>query len=261
MMPKMDGLELCRAVRESQHITYTYFILLTALADRESVLKGLEAGADDYLVKPLDRQELQARLISARRVTQLHKELWRLNRELFEETRRDPLTRMGNRRRMKEDLEILVNRASRYQQGFCLAICDIDFFKRYNDTCGHHGGDAALRAVAEALAAHSRAGDAVYRYGGEEFVVVLPEQTLETSLVAMERRRAMIEDLAIPHPGKSPPGVVTVSAGVAAYRTYDGKDHDAVIARADAALYLAKAQGRNRVVAERADPAADSTAA
>lgn len=252
MMPGRDGVQLCQAVREREAngAPYTYFVLLTALSDKSSCATGLEAGADDYLAKPLDRSQLEARLIVARRVSALHKENARLRSELKEEGRRDPLTRVGNRRRMTEDLAIMVSRASRYEHGFCIGLLDIDFFKKYNDSCGHAAGDHALKAVADALVDHSRSGDMVYRYGGEEFLITLPDQSLETALTAMERRRAGVEAAAVAHPGKTPAGVVTISAGVARYRPSDGENFETLVERADAALYLAKENGRNRVQSE-----------
>ncbi len=262
MMPGLDGLQLCEKVRSHDGPTYTYFLLLTALNDKKSVIKGLVGGADDYLVKPLDRAELEARLISATRVTDLHArlatqqaELARLNEELFDEGRRDALTRIGNRRRMHEDLEVLVGRAKRYGQGFCVALCDVDFFKKYNDSCGHSAGDDALKSVARTLATTSRSGDAAYRYGGEEFLVVLPEQTVENAMKAMDRRRQAVQDLAIPHPDRPEPAVVTVSAGLAQYDPdVDGESFAALLERADAALYRAKESGRNQVCAEATGP-------
>jgi two-component system cell cycle response regulator len=133
MMPGMDGLELCRKVRDEERGGYTYFIFLTALGDRAHLLMGLEAGADDYLSKPLDRDELQVRLISALRVTQLHRrlafqndELETLNRKLFEQSREDPLTRLGNRLRLREELDALLGGAERYGHSYSAVLCDVD---------------------------------------------------------------------------------------------------------------------------------------
>ena len=262
MMPGLDGLQLCEKVRSHQGPLYTYFILLTALNAKESVIKGLTSGADDYLTKPFDRAELEARLISAKRVTDLHaqlaqqqRELERLNEVLHAEGRRDALTRIGNRRCMNEDLDVLVARAKRYGQGFCVALCDVDFFKKYNDSCGHSAGDDALKAVAGTLAAAARSGDAAYRYGGEEFLVVLPEQSMDTALVAMNRRRDAVEKLGIPHPARPEPMVITISGGVAQYcPNLDGDRVDGLLERADAALYEAKEGGRNQIRAESRGP-------
>jgi diguanylate cyclase (GGDEF)-like protein len=252
-MPGLDGLELCRRVRTQRTSAYTYFILLTANDARQHFLAGMQAGADDYLRKPPDPDELQVRLTAAARITQLHRqlsrqntELERLNHALFEQGRTDALTGVGNRLRMQEDLAKLWSRAARYAQPFCIALCDVDHFKLYNDSCGHQAGDRALHAVAHALATTSRGGDAVYRYGGEEFVTVLPLPGLESAVTAMNRLREAVEALAIPNPAFHDERVVTISVGVAAFDA--ALTLDEVIKRADVALYVAKSRGRNRVV-------------
>jgi two-component system cell cycle response regulator len=253
-MPGMDGLELCRMIRGEERDVYTYFIFLTALGDKDHLLKGLEAGADDYLSKPLDRDELQVRLKSASRVTTLHRqlagqkaELERLNRRLFEESRQDPLICLGNRLRLREDLEVLRGRVERYSHNYSAVLCDVDFFKPYNDHYGHPAGDEVLRKVANTIADHLRSGDTAYRYGGEEFLIILPEQTLESAVSTADRLRQAVEDLRIPHE-KNPPGVVTISTGVAALSAGESKSTDDLLKEADEALYRAKESGRNRVV-------------
>jgi two-component system chemotaxis response regulator CheY len=253
MMPGMDGLELCRKVRGEERDGYTYFIFLTALGDRDHLLTGLEAGADDYLSKPLDRDELQVRLISVRRVTELHRrlafqngELEVLNRKLFEQSREDPLTRLGNRLRLREELEALRGRVERYGHNYSAVLCDVDYFKLYNDHYGHLAGDEVLQKVAETIADHCRSGDTAYRYGGEEFLIILPEQSQEAAAIAGRLRRA-VEDLRIPHEAKDPPGIVTISAGVATLSAGANKSADDLLEEADTALYRAKQSGRNRV--------------
>ncbi len=275
MMPGIDGLRLCHMVREEERGSgrgsgrgserdgrphgYTYFMFLTALGDREHLLMGLEAGADDYLSKPLDRDELGMRLISASRVTELHRrlciqneELEELNRRLFDQSREDPLTSLGNRLRLREDLEVLKTRAERYGHSYSSVLCDIDFFKAYNDRYGHPAGDEVLRKVAQTLASHLRGGDAAYRYGGEEFLLVLPEQTLDSAAAIADRLRRSVEALGIPHQAKEPPAppVITISAGVAALSAGDTKSADDMLKEADAALYRAKESGRNRVASQ-----------
>lgn len=246
MMPGLDGLELCCRVRAEPRPGYTYIVLVTALGDRQDVLRGMEAGADDYLVKPVDPFALQTRLIAAERVTALHAELARSRAELTELARRDALTGLGNRRSLDDDLRTLHARSQRYGRSYCVAMCDVDRFKVYNDTYGHQAGDQALAAVARRISAEVRTGDGVYRYGGEELALVLPEQTLESGVVALERVRAVVEQLAIPHVG-GPGGVLTLSAGIAAYRPGDDTTPQELLKQADGALYQAKAGGRNRV--------------
>ena len=248
LMPRLDGLELCRRVRgrAATHDGYTYVILTTVLGDRGDVARGMEAGADDYLVKPVDPFDLEMRLVAARRVTDLHRELARFRAELSRLAHTDPLTGLGNRLSLEEDLRALDARGRRYGRGYCLAMCDIDRFKAYNDGRGHHGGDEALRAVAATMKRELRAGDGVYRYGGEEFLVVLPEQTADTARIAAERLRLAVERLAIPH-ATGPAGVVTISVGISAYHPGDAATVEELLEQADAALYRAKAAGRNRV--------------
>jgi diguanylate cyclase (GGDEF)-like protein len=250
----MDGLELCRKVRDEERNAYTYFIFLTALGDRGHLFMGLEAGADDYLGKPLDRDELQVRLVSARRVTELHRrlafqndELDTLNSMLFEQSREDPLTLLGNRLKLREELETLRGRAERYGHSYSAVLCDVDCFKLYNDGYGHLAGDEVLQKIAEIVADHCRSGDTAYRYGGEEFLIILPEQSLESAASIADRLRQAVEGLRIPHEAKSPPEVVTVSAGVATLPAGSAKSADALLKEADEALYRAKQAGRNRV--------------
>lgn len=256
MMPDLDGLQLCRMIRSSEQEGngrgYTYFIFLTALGDREHLLQGLEAGADDYLSKPLDRDELGMRLTSALRVTELHRrlafqndELEKLNRMLFEQSRKDPLTSLGNRLGLREDLETLHARVGRYGHSYAVVLCDVDFFKAYNDRYGHLAGDDVLRRVAEVIISGLRSGDTAYRFGGEEFLIVLPEQDVEAARAIADRLRHAVEDLRIPHEANTAASVVTVSAGIAALSP--AGDPDDLLRRADRALYAAKEAGRNYV--------------
>jgi diguanylate cyclase (GGDEF)-like protein len=258
-MPGLDGLGLCRLIREEAGSSYAYFILLTASSDREQMVAAMEAGADDYLVKPLDVVALRAGLIAAARVTSLHAQLSaqqaqleRLNGLLFADSRSDALTGLGNRLRLEEDLRALIARATRYEHRYAIAMCDVDFFKKYNDRYGHPAGDAALRGVANALSEGLRQGDMAYRYGGEEFVVVLAGQDLDGASIAMERLRKSVADLGMEHAGNTG-GIVTISAGVSRLDPSAGDTLSDWLAAADRALYMAKEAGRNRVVI--ADPA------
>jgi diguanylate cyclase (GGDEF)-like protein len=253
MMPGLDGDELCRRVRAASQETYTYFILLTSLGDSGYVIRAMEAGADDYLRKPFEADDLRARLIAAARVTELHArlntqqaELETLNDRLFQESRHDALTTLGNRIALREELERLTAMAARYSHPYSLALLDLDNFKAYNDTCGHLAGDEVLRTVASTIAL-GREVDSAYRYGGEELLLVLPEQSVADGAVRAERARADVEALGLPHPGRGGDAVVTVSIGVAQLEASDELHFTAVLARADRALYRAKELGRNRV--------------
>jgi len=247
MMPGLDGPELCRRVRQLDTDGYTYVILATALGEHENVLEGMEAGADDYLTKPISPFDVRARLVAARRVTELHRELDRLHAELTAQARTDALTGLGNRLRLNEDLEAMHDRAVRYGHAYCVGICDIDDFKQFNDTYGHQAGDDALRKIGQVLNDQSRTGDSAYRYGGEEFLIVLPAQSLPEAMVVLERIRASVQALAIPHRTSRAGQVVTISVGLSAWEHEQLDTPAAVLARADAALYESKAAGRNRV--------------
>jgi two-component system cell cycle response regulator len=255
-MPELDGLELCRRVREADRDEYTYFLFLTGLGERH-VVQGIDAGADDYLTKPLDGQELTARLKTAARVTTLHRrlleqnaQLERLTVQLTEQSRNDPLTGLGNRLRLAEDLEVLRAQVQRYGHDYCLVLCDLDEFKSYNDRYGHQAGDEALRRVGSAIREECRLGDSAYRYGGEEFLVLLPQQGLRGGMVFAERLRRAVHDLGLVHEGNQPSGVVTFSIGVAALsEAVEGTSSEELLNAADRALYEAKARGRNMVVA------------
>ncbi|RDV10963.1 diguanylate cyclase [Arthrobacter sp. RT-1] len=246
MMPGMDGLALCRSIRARETDLYTYIVLLTSQGSRDDVLAGLEAGADDYVTKPLDPFVLRARLLVALRITTLHADLAHYRKVLSQQARTDPLTGLHNRLKLAEDLEQLHARSARYGEEYSLAMCDVDNFKAYNDIYGHQAGDLALRAVAAALARHARKSDGVYRYGGEEFLLVLPKQGLPGAKALMERTLAAVRELGIPHVG-DPSGQLRLSAGISTFSAQHPADADTLLGEADAALYAAKAAGRNRV--------------
>jgi diguanylate cyclase (GGDEF)-like protein len=253
MMPGLNGLELCRKIRAAPSGASTYLVLVTSRGALTQILEGMEAGADDYLLKPLDPDALQARLIAAARVTSLHRQLAQqrtdlegTNDSLTVIARRDALTGLRNRRALEEDLTLLEARVARYKHRYCMALLDVDHFKAYNDTYGHPAGDHVLQAVTEQFEAQIRGGDALYRYGGEEFLCIFPEQTLMSGTVAVERMRVGVQRLALPHTG-SVRGVVTVSAGMAILDSLRRHSAGDVLQEADEALYRAKARGRNRV--------------
>ncbi len=247
-MPGMDGTELAEAIRGLAGAPYAYVVVLTGAADEDAARRTMEVGADDLLLKPLDVAQLERKLIAAGRVTALH-------RRMHDDARQDTLTGLANRLRLAEDLEALCGRVARYGHVYSAALFDIDGFKGYNDSAGHRAGDEVLRKVAGELEQQIRTGDALYRYGGEEFLVLLPEQPIEAAALAAERLRAAVEALALPHPAG---GMVTVSAGVAALGD-NGCKPDELFELADQALYRAKEGGRNRVeLHEGAVPATDT---
>ena len=254
-MPRMDGLELCSRIRAADDdAAYTYFILMAGFGDREHFLRGMEAGADDYHTKPVDIRELQARLASAARVIAVYRKLAEQNEALrrdsmasFRQARIDPLTGVANRLRMEEDLGVLWAQIKRYGRRCSAALCDIDWFKNYNDAHGHLAGDEVLRRVAWTIRDEVRRSDTIYRYGGEEFFIVLHEQLAAEASLAMDRVRQAVEGLGITTTAGT--GVVTMSVGVAAPRAGDTAVKE-WLERTDRALYAAKGAGRNRVEAE-----------
>jgi diguanylate cyclase (GGDEF)-like protein len=251
-MPGLDGAALCaRARAVDEDVPYTYFILMTGVDDRSCLRVGMAAGADDVQRKPLDLDELEARLMAASRVIHLHRRLAakteglrRDSKTFFDASRTDALTGIGNRYRMDEELAAALSKAERYGHRYTLAICDVDEFKHYNDVFGHLSGDQALARVADTIRREIRSSDAVFRYGGEEFVVLLPEQSLEEGLLVVERVRLAVEHVGLPTPSGHP---LTISAGVAELAHDTAPTVTSWLERADVALYRAKADGRNRV--------------
>jgi two-component system, cell cycle response regulator len=253
MMPGQTGVQLCQNIRAHPSGSNVYLILLTSQGAHDQILEGMEAGADDYLVKPLNPDDLEIRLVAAGRVTALHGkladqrgQLERLNTELISLARHDSLTGLRNRRVLEEDLETLGALVGRYGHRYCMTLLDVDHFKAYNDAYGHLAGDEVLRAVGSTLRDQIRTGDAVYRYGGEEFLCIVPEQRLPAGMQAAERMRAGVQSLNIAHP-LNRTGVVTLSAGVATLDPDCVRAVREVLQEADEALYLAKEHGRNRV--------------
>src|SRR3984885_15032312 len=251
-MPGMDGLELCRRIRSTPRAKYTYFIFVTSSGDVRRAMDANEAGADDYLIKPLDPDQLAIRLVVAERITRLYgrlaaqqSELELLNRRLFDQARVDPLTQLGTRLKLREDLDLLSARADGCSVSYCALMCDVDHFKLYNDTYGHLAGDKVLESVSDILIRGLRPGDRGYRFGGEEFLLILEATSFQSGWQSAERYRSAIEDLNIPHKA-SVKKIVTVSLGVALWRQED-ETVNAWLREADTALYRAKHLGRNRV--------------
>lgn len=246
-MPGMDGLELCRRIRAMNTERYIYIVLVTALSEPADVLEGMHAGADDYVTKPLHPFDLETRLLAAQRVTQLHAELARTRAELTRQANTDPLTGLRNRLTLDVDLQHLHAVSARYHRSYSLALCDVDHFKRYNDTYGHPAGDTVLQQIATAMMDGLRTVDRVYRYGGEEFLIVLPEKSAAEAQPALERILGAIRALGIQHQAGGPTGIVTLSAGIASCTSERRLSGPNLLTEADQALYRAKTNGRDQV--------------
>jgi diguanylate cyclase (GGDEF)-like protein len=245
MMPEMDGPSICREIRRMGAEVYTYVILLTGKNRKEDIIEGLEAGADDYLTKPFDPSELKVRIRAGARIVQLQQDLISALRTSQFKASHDVLTHLFNRAAILEFLEKELSRSAREQTNVGVIMADIDHFKRINDRYGHLAGDAVLRETAQRILASMRPYDAAGRYGGEEFLIVLPGCDAEKSRQIAERLR---EDFEHNHL-RTREGIfsITLSFGVASAQASDGVDPVSVIRTADAALYRAKEGGRNRV--------------
>ena len=246
MMPGMSGVDVCRGVRQSPRNEYLYVILLTAKGRPEDVIEGMNAGADDYITKPFDSGELRVRLHAAKRILDLQSELIAAREALREQATHDFLTGLWNRLAILDILHREVLRAGRDAKPVGVVMGDLDNFKRVNDTHGHKAGDAVLCEAAKRMLRTVRPYDLVGRYGGEEFLIVVPGCDMGIAGQVAERVRAELGDQPIVLPdGTSVP--VTISLGVAGKRGATESDVDALIHLADEALYLAKRNGRNRV--------------
>jgi diguanylate cyclase (GGDEF)-like protein len=246
MMPGLDGIALCRKIRGGDPGPYRYVLLLTAKDDKQDVVTGLEAGADDYLTKPFDVDELRARVRAGKRILDLQAALIHAKDELEFAAAHDRLTGLWNRGAILDLMKIEVSRRRRTRDSLGVVMADIDHFKKINDTYGHLVGDAVLQEVARRLVAAVRTYDAVGRYGGEEFLIVFPGCNGASLLAGAERLRCCIAEQPVESSvGRIP---VTLSLGLASVEQGEETvNSEAILRRADEALYAAKARGRNRV--------------
>jgi diguanylate cyclase (GGDEF)-like protein len=245
MMPDLSGIELCEHVRNQSRQAYTYLIILTGITEKDKLVKGLAAGADDYLTKPFHPDELLARVGVGRRIVELHGQLEAKNRLLEELALTDPLTGLPNRRAIEDWATRQLCSAARYGFSFLAVMADLDHFKNVNDTHGHDAGDTVLKKFAEILKRNSRRSDICGRIGGEEFLFVLTHTTQENSTVVIERIRAELEATKFDFNGGSL--TVTASFGLAGFDGTQTPDFNRLVSQADAALYAAKRTGRNRI--------------
>jgi two-component system cell cycle response regulator len=244
-MPGMDGPEICRQIRQRESDPYTYIILLTGKRTQEDVVEGLDAGADDYVVKPFDPAELKVRLRTGKRILYLQDQLISAREALREQATHDSLTGLWNRGATIDLLVSEIARQKRHGGSIGIVIADLDKFKQINDRFGHLIGDKALCAAAQTMKNTARPYDCVGRFGGEEFLLILPGCDAINAMSHAERIRAAIEQTKV----EGPNGVVplTASLGVTiAHADGSGEALDFLRA-ADAALYRAKENGRNRV--------------
>jgi len=244
VMPELTGPEVCRRVRETLREPYTYILLLTSKNTKGETVEGMEAGADDYIVKPFDQHELQVRLRAGQRIIDLQLNLLQAREELRERASKDLLTMLPNRSAIAHTLENEISRCHRDHRTVGIILLDLDHFKKVNDTMGHFAGDAVLRETALRLRSNMRPYDQVGRYGGEEFLVVLPNCDLEQAANQAERMRHRLHATGMLVDGCELQ--VSASFGVT---ISDGSERspDVFVRVADEALYRAKANGRNRI--------------
>jgi diguanylate cyclase (GGDEF)-like protein len=256
-MPGLTGPEVCKRVREisrGNDASYTYILLLTSKSQREDLIEGMESGADDYLTKPFDQHELKVRLRAGTRIVDLERELVAAREELREQATKDFLTRIWNRSSILDIFQREMARAERERRSLGVVLADLDRFKTVNDTHGHFAGDAVLREFTRRMTACMRPYDAIGRYGGEEFLLLLPSCDEQGTLGQAERLRSALatEPMLLSDSSLT----VTASFGCTSWRPGSGESSaESLIRIADNALYMAKDQGRNRAVIMPATPA------
>ncbi len=245
IMPGMDGIEICSEIRRLDQREYFYIILLSSKSGKENIVRGLEAGADDYVTKPFDPNELKVRLRAGDRILCLQSELVRINERLEYQATHDPLTGLYNRGEILSMLRKEMARTGRENCSFGMIMADIDHFKLINDRHGHLAGDAVLCETAQRLAKAIRPYDHVGRYGGEEFFLVLPGCDLENTRTLAERLRSLFDEK--PIICREGVFLITLSFGVSVFMNCSRSSWEELVRIVDSALYRAKENGRNRV--------------
>lgn len=250
-MPEMDGFTCCLELQSLPNSEYTPVLMITSLEDQSSVDRAFAAGAVDFVTKPIHWAVLRQRVKRLLHQTFLLKQLEAANQKLSQMATVDGLTQIPNRRCFDETLEVEWRRQMREHQWLSLILCDVDYFKPFNDTYGHQAGDLCLQQVAQVLQQTlKRSSDLVARYGGEEFAVILPATDLVGAIQLAEQLRSAVQVLNIPHRATPLDQTVTLSLGVAALIPTENTSLNALITAADQALYKAKARGRNCVVGD-----------
>jgi two-component system cell cycle response regulator len=248
-LPDMDGVVLCHELKSNPSYRTRYIIMLTGEDGQKDKVEGLELGADDYVTKPFQHPELLARIRAGKRIVDLEKELLETNRRLELLSITDGLTKLYNHRHFQDEIARAYEESHRYERPLSLAIIDIDFFKKVNDTHGHAVGDEVLKGLGRIFHESIRSADLVARYGGEEFAVMMPETDLDDAVVFAEKIRDMVERT--PMPTQAGDVYATVSVGVATVPHSKLRSARELIVAADKALYRAKRNGRNQVQAEK----------
>lgn len=244
-MPGLDGVDVCRKTRQEAREPYIYLILLTGNCKEEHLVAGMEAGADDYITKPFKTNELRVRLRAGKRIVELQNELI-VAREIHKvKSTHDSLTGLLNHEKIMQVLDEELARADRDGNRVAVIMADLDHFKSINDTYGHMAGDTVLRSTAARMLSLKRPYDSIGRFGGEEFLVILPNSCRESALAFAERLRSNIAREEADSPEWVVP--VTMSVGVAMSSKERRWDVNSLVKAADAALYKAKEHGRNRV--------------
>ncbi len=248
-LPDLDGAVLCQEIKAEPSLRNRYVIMLTGEDDEKDKIEGLDLGADDYITKPFQLQELLARIRAGKRIVDLQKELMETNRKLEMLAITDGLTGLYNHRYLQDELVRAFDESLRYQRPLSLAIVDIDFFKKVNDTYGHAVGDEVLKDVSRLFGESIRTSDLAARYGGEEFAVIMPETDIDEAGAFAEKIRSLIEGTMFHTQGGDVKVTVSIGLGTVPHsRIHTPKE---LIVAADKALYRAKRGGRNQVQAEK----------
>src|SRR6202049_400160 len=246
MMPDLTGLELCQRIRSDSQSSYTYVILLTSMTEKDSVVKGLEAGADDYLTKPFDPGELQARLAVGSRIIRLHRQIEAKNQQLEETSRIDPLTELPNHRAIQEWATWQLKGAAQHGFPVWVVLADVDGFQKLNETHGREAGDAVLKDFAQIMRENSRASDMCGRVIDDEFIFILTHVSKDDLPATLEKFRHCFEQHKFAFEGHSV--AATASFGAVGFAGMEAPEFAALVRHADKALFSAKQAGGNQIV-------------